>query len=281
MDTSRFHKFKAGIAVLKSLLIPNSTGDPAGVQNYWLWLDDATGKLSFRISGATQAVPLASELTGGGLTQEQIEDFIALLIQDSSDLDWTYVDGTPALTGIIKTDTVTYAKMQNVSATSRVLGRITAGSGDVEELTGTNIRTILGTLDADTLGGLSAAALQTAVINAISNGAGAAYDTLVEIQALMQADDTLQSGLTTAVGLRARFADIAVPSGSTTADLVHGYTLTNIGAYSCRIYVAATGVEEGYEVAPKAGSTTTTLLCTSEDGVNIPAGRRAFITVGI
>lgn len=31
-------------------------------------------------------------------------------------------------------DTVTYAKMQNVSATDRVLGRSTAGAGDVEEI---------------------------------------------------------------------------------------------------------------------------------------------------
>ncbi len=42
----------------------------------------------------------------------------------------------------IANNAVTYAKMQNVSATSRVLGRITTGSGDVEELTGANIRTI-------------------------------------------------------------------------------------------------------------------------------------------
>lgn len=61
----------------------------------------------------------------------------------------------PALTGDVTTsagavattianDAVTYAKMQNISATSRVLGRITAGAGDTEELTGANIRTISG-----------------------------------------------------------------------------------------------------------------------------------------
>ncbi len=44
----------------------------------------------------------------------------------------------------IGNDKVTYAKMQNVSATSRVLGRITAGAGDVEELTGANLDTIIG-----------------------------------------------------------------------------------------------------------------------------------------
>ncbi len=38
-----------------------------------------------------------------------------------------------------------YAKIQNVSATSRVLGRITAGAGTIEELTGANLATIIGT----------------------------------------------------------------------------------------------------------------------------------------
>lgn len=38
-------------------------------------------------------------------------------------------------TGNIDADAVTYAKIQNVSATSRILGRKTAGSGDVEEIT--------------------------------------------------------------------------------------------------------------------------------------------------
>lgn len=43
----------------------------------------------------------------------------------------------------IDNDVVTYAKMQNVSATSRILGRITSGAGDVEELTGTQTTTLL------------------------------------------------------------------------------------------------------------------------------------------
>lgn len=42
--------------------------------------------------------------------------------------------GTDAITATIANDAVTYAKMQNVSATDKVLGRSTAGSGDVEEI---------------------------------------------------------------------------------------------------------------------------------------------------
>jgi len=60
----------------------------------------------------------------------------------------------PALTGDVTTsagavattianDAVTYAKMQNVSATSRFLGRITAAAGDPEELTPTQATSLL------------------------------------------------------------------------------------------------------------------------------------------
>jgi hypothetical protein len=42
---------------------------------------------------------------------------------------------------------ITYAKMQNVSATDRLLGRDTAGAGDVEEITPANVRTMLNVAD--------------------------------------------------------------------------------------------------------------------------------------
>lgn len=47
----------------------------------------------------------------------------------------------------IANDAVTYAKMQNVSAENKILGRITAGAGDVEELTAANVRTIINVAD--------------------------------------------------------------------------------------------------------------------------------------
>src|SRR6185312_13970709 len=43
--------------------------------------------------------------------------------------------GTGSFAATIANDAVTYAKMQNVSATDKLLGRSTAGSGDVEEIT--------------------------------------------------------------------------------------------------------------------------------------------------
>ena len=55
------------------------------------------------------------------------------------------LDTDSVITVKIANSNVTYAKIQNVSATSRVLGRISAGAGVIEELTGANIATIIGT----------------------------------------------------------------------------------------------------------------------------------------
>lgn len=43
-------------------------------------------------------------------------------------------DGAAIGTSALSDDAVTYAKMQNVSATDKVLGRSTAGAGNVEEI---------------------------------------------------------------------------------------------------------------------------------------------------
>lgn len=63
------------------------------------------------------------------------------------------VSGSGA-TYTIDAGVVTYAKIQNVSATSRILGRITAGAGSVEELTGTQATTLLNNFTS-TLKGLA------------------------------------------------------------------------------------------------------------------------------
>ena len=54
-------------------------------------------------------------------------------------------DATSAGDGAITiaNDAVTYAKMQNVSATNRILGRDSAGAGNVEEITAASLRTML------------------------------------------------------------------------------------------------------------------------------------------
>ena len=56
--------------------------------------------------------------------------------------------GTGSVAATIADEAVTYAKMQHVSATSRVLGRVSSGAGDVEELTGANLLSISGAVNA-------------------------------------------------------------------------------------------------------------------------------------
>lgn len=69
--------------------------------------------------------------------QEAAEDIVGNLLttsESTGDLNWTYDDASGALNAVIKDDAVTFAKMQNI-ATDRLLGRATASSGNVEELT--------------------------------------------------------------------------------------------------------------------------------------------------
>ena len=56
-------------------------------------------------------------------------------------------------TAHIADDQVTYAKIQNVSATDRILGRDSSGAGVIEEITPANLRTMLNVEDGATNGG--------------------------------------------------------------------------------------------------------------------------------
>jgi hypothetical protein len=103
-------------------------------------------------ANATDYIPAIRDKTGAntpiGLTAQQIadltpsnygdenaQDAAAALFDDTGDIDFTYDDTTPRMAASIKNDAVTYAKMQAVTAASRVLGRTSSSAGDVQELT--------------------------------------------------------------------------------------------------------------------------------------------------
>lgn len=294
------------------LLVPVDQATPA---NRNVWIDSATGKLAFRNAGVTALIPLASEVGTGGLTQEQIEDFIALLIQDNSILDWTYDDATPALTAIIKVNSVTNAELANM-AQSTIKGRAAAaGTGAPVDLSVAQVKTMLAlastdisdfltaaraaisvtdtatldltysggaiqgaVLDSPLLGGDSKATIQANIIAAISAGAHSAYDTLLELENLIISDEAGIASLVTSVGLRSRFFAAAVTSGSPTATVTHNLGLANIHDFIAKIFVTATGVEEEYAIV---GATNNTATITDETGANIATGRRIFLTAGV
>jgi hypothetical protein len=87
-----------------------------------------------------------TDLTAGaaGGTSMQVNTGGALAnadFQDSAEIAWTEAAGV--VDADLVASSIAYAKIQDVSATSRFLGRITAGAGVIEELTGTQATTLL------------------------------------------------------------------------------------------------------------------------------------------
>lgn len=91
-------------------------------------------------TGDISNVTANSPLSGGGASGS-----ISIGLSNG---DWGDIT-TSGSTGVVWTidnDVVTYAKMQNVSATSRIMCRKTAGAGDMEECTGGEAATIVGAI---------------------------------------------------------------------------------------------------------------------------------------
>ncbi len=123
----------------------------------------------------------------------------------------------------IDNDVVTYAKMQNISATSRILGRITAGSGDTEELTAANVMTILGiTSSAAELNILDGATLTVTELNYVDGVTSA-------IQTQLDAKQPLDSDLTTIAGLTATTDNFIVSVASAWASRTPSQVRTTLG----------------------------------------------------
>ena len=127
------------------------------------------------------------------------------------------VTGSGALT--IAAGAVTYAKMQNVSATSRVLGRITTGAGSAEELTAANLKTILSLTSSDvSLGNVTNVAQVTSVAVASANGfAGSSSGGQTPSLTLSTSVTGIVKGNGTALSAATANSDYLVPALANTA----------------------------------------------------------------
>ncbi len=124
-------------------------GPASAVDGTPMVADGATGKLLKNVTFAAFKASLA--IASGDVSDftEAVQDVMGGILTTSGDFTWTYNDGLGTLsavisnnavnTGKIADDAVTYAKLQNISATQRLLGRNTAAAGDTEEVTASQL----------------------------------------------------------------------------------------------------------------------------------------------
>lgn len=140
--------------------------------------DTATVTWDLSVPGQAKATAVG----GGGYTDEQAQDATGAMLANSPRIALVYVDVAPSLTADIVPDSVTYAFLQNVSATDRLLGRSTAGAGDIEEIACTAAgRAIIDDADASaqrTTLGLGTLATQSGTFSGTSSGTNTGDQTI-------------------------------------------------------------------------------------------------------
>ncbi len=131
--------------------------------------DLSVGELAIR----TDTALLFTKNDGGSIVPIGISD------GDKGDITVSSSGGTFT----IDNDAVTYAKIQNVSATNRILGRDSSGAGVIEEITPANLRTMLNVEDGATadqtksdIDGLGIAASTAATLATARNIGGVSFN---------------------------------------------------------------------------------------------------------
>lgn len=250
---------------------------PVTASNLVEWVRRAAGAINQLITGKQDQSDNLTSIAGLDLTGHSGDALTVLVTEDGFELtaggggggitqltgDVTAGPGSGSQAATIPNDTVTYGKMQNVSATSRFLGRITGGAGDVEELTAANAKTILSLSQADITGLTTADSPQFTGINL-----GHASDTtLTRVSAGVVAIEgsniltaatgqPLDTDLTSLAGLTLSQGDILYRDATQLQRLAPGTSgqfLKTLGSGADPVWAAAASY--GYEATPTVPDT--------------------------
>ena len=148
IGNSQLRQGAASSVIGRSATSGGDVADIAATAGYQVLKADVSGTLGWGLivgENITDGTIATAKIADAAVTTAKIND-LAVTTAKLADNAVTTVKITDlnVTTAKIANDAVTYAKIQNVSTNNRILGRITAGAGDVEELTVANMYTILG-----------------------------------------------------------------------------------------------------------------------------------------
>lgn len=111
------------------------------------------GSLSGYIKGTAGVLSSSPTVPGEDVTGtiEAAQDSVGTILVDTDTIDLTYNDAAPLIKGDVKTDSITNSYLANMAA-DKIKGRITAGTGDPEDLTAAQVRTIINVADGANVG---------------------------------------------------------------------------------------------------------------------------------
>lgn len=222
--------------------------------------EQALGILATGLVKNTTSTGVQSIYAGASCTNQLIEDL------DGSGVPTCVSVGT----SYVSDDAITYAKLQNVSATSRFLGRITAGVGDTEELTGTQATTLLDNFTSALKGLVPASGggttnfLRADGTWAAPSGGGGGLGYTINVQALTSSP---ADGATVFFGLLPK---APVTTGGNSK--VHIRTAGTITAANIYTFSGTAGTNEAWSLYVRKNNTTDTLIQT----VSLATSERVF-----